>query len=310
MKVAVVTAALNEVESIDSLLTALASQTRVPNIVVVADGGSTDGTLERISARAVALPFHIRVLRVPGKIARARNAAICEVDCEIIAVTDADCVPVTEWIEEITAPIVSGVAAAVAGAYRATARTTIERAISTFTWVPTSGKSGRFLPSHRSVSFLRSVWQQIGGYNEQIDSGEDTAFDLQVERQFPYAVAPRALVAWRPRSSVKKALWQQVFYGAGDGQARIQTSYHTIVALFVLAEFGTMFGGAATRALSATAVGVVVGYFIVKHLRLFKQMIPDILWVILLTLFLPPARLAGFAIGLCGGSVRGILKRS
>jgi hypothetical protein len=53
-----------------------------------------------------------------------------------------------------------------------------------------------------------------------------------------------------------------------------------------------------------------ISYFGLKHYRLFKQLVPDIAYVAVLALMLPPARLLGFAVGLFGGSVRGILNRS
>jgi glycosyltransferase involved in cell wall biosynthesis len=190
MKIAVVTAVLNEADAIERLLRALAAQTRTPDVLLVADGGSTDGTLEKIAALAPSLPFGVQVLSIPGKIAKGRNAAIAQTQAEIVAVTDADCVPVPQWLEALTAPIESGKAAAVAGGYYADAATPIERAIATFTWVPLTANTTRFLPSHRSVAYLRSVWQTLGGYNEQIDSGEDTSFDLEVEKRFPYVAAP------------------------------------------------------------------------------------------------------------------------
>lgn len=310
MKIAVVTAVLNEVDAIERLLTALAAQTRVPDSLLIADGGSTDGTLEKIAALAPALPFAVQVLAIPGKIAKGRNAAIARTDAEIIAVTDADCVPVAQWLEALTVPIERETAAAVAGGYYADAGTPIERAIATFTWVPLTTGTTRFLPSHRSVAYLRTVWQSLGGYNEEIDSGEDTSFDLQVEKRFPYATAPAAQVAWRPRRTLKKAMWQQVFYGAGDGQAHIQLRYHAAIALFVAAEIALLFGNAAVKLAASVMLAGGTAYFILKHYRLFRRLAPDFAYITALMMTLPPARLFGFTVGLFGGSVRGILNRS
>jgi len=310
MKVAVITAALNEADAIDNLLNALAAQSRLPDEVIVADGGSIDGTRERCAIRSKTLPFPVTVLSIPGKIARGRNVAISQTQADIIAVTDADCVPVRSWLQDLTTPIERGEVAAVAGGYYAKAFTPLERAIATFTWVPLTADSKRFLPSHRSVAYLKSAWQSLGGYSESIDSGEDTSFDLHIERRFRWTNAPSAQVAWHPRKTIKKAVWQQVFYGAGDGQARIQLTYHAAIALFVAAEFALFVGGKNFRSAAAAVLILTAMYFCMKHHRLFHRVVPDGAYVVLLTVLLPPARLAGFLVGACGGSVRGILNRS
>lgn len=88
MGIALVCTVRNERASIDVLFDSLATQTRRPDEVVFLDGGSSDGTAERIAARAGALG--IRLLRAPdANIARGRNLAIAATTQEIIAVTDA-----------------------------------------------------------------------------------------------------------------------------------------------------------------------------------------------------------------------------
>ncbi len=46
MKVSVIATVLNEGQAIERLLESLAAQTRPPDEVVIADGGSTDETVE------------------------------------------------------------------------------------------------------------------------------------------------------------------------------------------------------------------------------------------------------------------------
>lgn len=309
-EISIVTAALNEEAAIANLLTALAQQSRLPDEVIVADGGSTDGTADIIAALSKTLPFRVRVLHVPGKIAAGRNAAIEAAQGDIIAVTDADCVPGKDWLRDLTAPIVEGRARAAAGGYTADARTSLERAIATFTWVPLSETSTRFLPSHRSVAYERSLWREIGGYDVGIDSGEDTLFDVQVEKACGFAYVPSATVLWKPRSSVRKALRQQIFYGGGDGQARIQVPYHLTIAAFLALELGVFTPLPAWRYAGILAYAAGLAYFARKHHKLFGRLYPDLLPVAELLVLLPAARLAGFCIGLCGVSVRAMLLRS
>src|SRR6266511_6001945 len=90
MRSAIIVTVLNEARHIRELLTSLASQTRIPEVIVITDGGSTDGTQEMLQdfASATQLPFHWEV--VPGNRSRGRNAAIRLADAATIAVTDVN----------------------------------------------------------------------------------------------------------------------------------------------------------------------------------------------------------------------------
>ncbi|HET7814037.1 MAG TPA: glycosyltransferase, partial [Candidatus Baltobacteraceae bacterium] len=289
--ISVVIAVLNEAAAVGALLEALRAQTLLPDEVLFADGGSTDETRAVIAHCSSALPFPVRVLHVPGKIAAGRNAAIEASAYPFIAVIDADCMPSAVWLQALCEPLTAG-ARAVAGAYRADAHTPMQRAIGTFTWVPLPDDPRRCLPSHRSVAFERALWREIGGYNEEIDSGEDTLFDLEVRKRCGFALAPQALVTWSPRKTLRSAIRQQVFYGGGDGNARSQASYHAAIAAFVAAECCLFVPG--MRFAGALAFTAAYLYFLRKHALLFRKLFPDALFVALLTIVLPVARLAGY----------------
>ncbi len=309
--ITVVVTTLNEEDAVTRLMQALVNQTLRPDAVIVADGGSTDGTVQRIRDISSSMPFDIQVLLAPGNVPAGRNAAIARADStSIIAVTDADCVPDANWLELLTEPIRSGSADACAGAYYAESNEPLVRAIGVFTWVPLRKNSRRFLPSHRSVAYRKSVWTSLAGYNEKYDAGEDTAFDIEVERRFSWAAAPQARVKWHPRTTVRAALRQQIFYGTGDGQAKIQAIYHTGIALFVVAQFGAVFGTGVVRVGSLCALACAYIYFLAKDWQLFRSPLKDAGSIALLLCILPPARLLGFFIGLLGFSGKALFRRA
>jgi len=222
MKVTLVSTLLNEAKGIDEFLASLQAQRRPPDEWVVVDGGSTDGTSGALEAFAVKALFPVRILCEAGcNIARGRNLAIRAAQYDIIAATDAGCRLDPGWLEALVEPFSQG-AAAVAGWYEPDPRTPFERRISMATFQRLDQVDpATFLPSSRSIAFRRDVWQTIGGYPEGLRlTGEDTAFDLAVQRAgYSFVFTPQAVVRWRPRGTWRGFLRQQYLYGFGDGEA-------------------------------------------------------------------------------------------
>src|SRR3990172_6626970 len=108
MKASVILTVLNEGESIRAALDSLAAQTRPPDEVVIADGGSRDSTLAMIIEYDQAGRLPLKVIEVPGaNIAEGRNAAIRAAHGEIVVSTDAGVRCEPDWLEKITAPFVA-----------------------------------------------------------------------------------------------------------------------------------------------------------------------------------------------------------
>ncbi len=86
-------------------LESLAHQELQPSEILVADGGSRDGSVE--AARR--FPFdRIRVEAIPGSVAVTRNHALGLLKGSIVAFLDADEVAPPEWLRELTGPIMRG----------------------------------------------------------------------------------------------------------------------------------------------------------------------------------------------------------
>ncbi len=242
--VSLVVTVRDEAASIDGLLTSIAAQRRQPDEVVVADGGSTDGTWERLQTWRDRLP--LVALQVAGaNISAGRNAAIRAVRGDVVAVTDAGVRLDERWLERLLDRLDPDVDV-VAGFFRADPRTTFEVAMGA-TVLPAVQdiRPERFLPSSRSVLFRRSAWEAVGGYPEWLDYCEDLVFDLALKRRgCRFAVALDAVAWFRPRSSLS-AYWKQYFaYARGDGKADLWRRRHAIRyatylgACVALAQFG------------------------------------------------------------------------
>lgn len=220
----------DEIGSIDALLDSLAAQTRRPDEVVIVDGGSRDGTAERIAARAGALG--IRLLRAPGaNIARGRNLAIAATAQPIVAVTDAGVRLAPDWLERLTAPFDAPEPPdLVAGFFLPEAHTPFERAMAATVLPELRDISpARFLPSSRSVAFRRVWWERVGGYPEWLDYCEDIVFDQALRRAGArFHFVPEAIVAYRPRSNLGAFVVQYFRYARGDGKADLWPGRHAI----------------------------------------------------------------------------------
>src|SRR5437868_6362656 len=155
-RTALIVTVLNESGTLDALLESLAEQTQAPDEVIVADGGSTDGTLEMLRSWSSRLP--LRVLEVRGaNIAGGRNAAIEATSAEWIAVTDAGVRLEPTWLSQLMSQAGPHVEV-VSGFFRPDPRTPFERALGATTLPAIDDvKAQDFLPSSRSVLFRRAA---------------------------------------------------------------------------------------------------------------------------------------------------------
>jgi glycosyltransferase involved in cell wall biosynthesis len=122
MQVTIAICTFNHSESLEQTLKAL-SHVTVPGgwqcELLVIDNASTDLTAETIKTYQPANGVTLRYLYEPNPgQCYARNAALAAASGEIILFTDDDVRVPTNWIEGMCAPIVAGVADAVAGGIR------------------------------------------------------------------------------------------------------------------------------------------------------------------------------------------------
>ena len=242
-RTALIVTVLNEASTIDALLGSIAEQRLAPDEVIIADGGSSDGTLEVLRAWSERIP--LRVLEAPdANIARGRNIAIGATTAEVIAVTDAGVRLQADWLQRFRERLTPDVDV-VGGFFRADARSVFEQALGATTLPDvTDVKPGQFLPSSRSVLFRRGAWERVGGYPEWLDYCEDLVFDLALRRAgCRFSFAPEAIAWFRPRPRLRAFFRQYFLYARGDGKADLWRLRHAIryatyaLALAILLKF-------------------------------------------------------------------------
>ena len=92
---------MNEAAVLDRLAADLRAQTVTPDEIVVTDGGSSDGTPERIQELLSGLT-EVRVISMPGaNIATGRNRAIGAARGEIVLVADGGLYIPPDWVRAL-----------------------------------------------------------------------------------------------------------------------------------------------------------------------------------------------------------------
>src|SRR5271154_1076785 len=224
--VSVAATVLNEVDDIDALVESLMRQTLAPAEVIIVDGGSTDGTWERLEAARLKYPTLVPIRDescslkgCPGPIARGRNVGITAATSAVVACADAGCTYHPDWLANLTAPIFNGVAEySVGGSYIDPGNSTVwDIASAPFFGVKLNPDAATKSCTARSMAFRKELWQRVGGFPETVFLGEDTAFDAKVRKLVTPAFAERAKAAYQPRHTFQSALRQMVSYSVTDG---------------------------------------------------------------------------------------------
>ncbi len=225
-EISVTATVFNQVDDIDRLLESLMQQTLRPAEVVIVDGGSNDGTWERLAAAVSKYPNLLAIQdgscsagSSAGPSARGRNVAISKASSGVIACADAGCTYDSEWLARLTAPILKGGAQyAVGGScIDAQDRTKWDIASAPFLGIQLSPDAPAESCTVRSVAFRKRLWQQVGGFPEDVLVGEDTIFDSRLRKIVTPAFAEGAKAHYRPKHSFQSAITQIAGYAKADG---------------------------------------------------------------------------------------------
>jgi GT2 family glycosyltransferase len=236
--VSVVITSLDDRPALDELLDALVPMLGSEDEIVVVDGGSRDDTVSRVRTRS-GRDGRVRLVEAPGtNIPAGRNAGVREARHDVVACTDAGCIPAQGWLEALRAAMGGEPRPdLVTGTYRPVARSAFERAMAAACYPrieearrpgPLVQAYGRIfglmfdpsMPTGRSMAFTREAWATAGGFPEDLDAGEDVVFGRRIISGGGRAVlATDAEVAWRQRSGPVDTAWMYWRYGRGGGRS-------------------------------------------------------------------------------------------
>ncbi len=230
MKISFIATVLNEEKTVEQLLESLTKQTRMPDEIIIVDGGSSDKTLESIKYYVLSIKgekrfrdVKFKIIEKRGNRAVGRNEAVKQASGDIIVCSDAGCELDRDWVKNIVEPFSNVSADVVAGFYAAKPTSIFQKCLVPYVLVmPDRVDPNNFLPATRSMAFTKKIWEKVGEFPEGYSYNEDYVFAHKLKNNGAIITfAKDAVVYWQPRKNLKEAFVMFFSFAYGDAQARI-----------------------------------------------------------------------------------------
>jgi glycosyltransferase involved in cell wall biosynthesis len=239
MKRALISTLFNEADNVVRWWDCLMRQTVLPDEIAIVDGGSTDGTFEKLQALAARAPMPVKLEQRRCNIAAGRNRAIGLTDADIIAANDAGSFPVPDWFAKITQPLLDDPKIDVVGGRSVHLPTNAFQEFLSRIEPPDDAPAAgaKIFPSSRNVAFRRQAWLDVGGYPEWLTlTSEDALFNWElhiVGKIFFHE--PAAVVQWSVRETEAQYFKMLFSYGYGSAESKLYSKNyrrHFLIAAF------------------------------------------------------------------------------
>jgi glycosyltransferase involved in cell wall biosynthesis len=243
---------LNEAGFIEACLRSVQAQTYPPDRleILVADGGSADGTKE-ILARLAAEDERIRVIDNPRRIqAAGLNCAIRASRGEVVVRMDVHAEYAPDYVEQCVEALERTGADNVGGAQRCAARNSFHEAMCVALRSPL-GAGGApyrdasyegFVDTVFLGAFRRQVFDRIGLYDEASVANEDAEINQRiVQAGGRIYLSPEIKVSYFPRGSFAGVARQ--YYGYGHWRARTLLKHRRLLTVRSVLPFLTLLAG-------------------------------------------------------------------
>ena len=184
-KISVIIPVKNVAGKIEPCLEAVFSQSLSPHEVLIVDGRSTDGTVER------AQKFPVKVFDQDyGAAGAARQIGVEQAEGEYLAFTDGDCIPGKDWLKNLVAGFgegIVGVGGGIQNVGRGIWTNSINLASATFLGSGRSVQGGasfseRFVKSISGCNSLyrRSDLLRAGGFDPDLSGADETELNARL----------------------------------------------------------------------------------------------------------------------------------
>lgn len=228
----VIIPAYNESEVIRDCLQSFVSQTYSNFRVHFIDDQSTDDTKAIIQEYVAQDPqrFHLHEFGKVGP-GKARNLVAYNSTAEILAFTDADCIPQNQWIEELVLGFLDTKVASTGGPHLAPIQSnpfqlSVERFLKRASpLIAFYKRSGNEIVETRhnplcNVAYRRDIFARLRGFREDLFPGEDVEMDQRItDAGYRITYNPKAVVFHHRPESIER--WNRVMHAYGRAQGKL-----------------------------------------------------------------------------------------
>lgn len=193
MKITGIATVYNEEESIDYCIQSYIKQTKYCDELIIVDGLSTDRTLSILKSYQITNPeINLKIYSCKlsnssyskSPIAEGRNFAITKSTCNAIICFDFGCEYSFNYVEEMHNSLKNNKTDIVGGFFSAmNTDNKLSKLYSKYFMPNKEELVNGFIPSSRSLAFMKNIWIKIGGYDTKYLTGEDTDFILRAINQ-------------------------------------------------------------------------------------------------------------------------------
>jgi succinoglycan biosynthesis protein ExoA len=222
-EVSVIVPARNEIGSIDRCLDSILSQTGCRLEVVVVDNGSTDGTTERLSARAAADPRLVVLSNPAPSIPASLNMALAAARGRWLVRVDAHSVIPPGYVARAVSRLAESKWSGVGGRKTAVAQSATGKAVATVlnSRLAVGGSMYHYGTVETVVDHIpfgaypTETVRGLGGWDEDVLNNEDFEFDQRLRAVAPLLFDPELEIHWNSRETVRQLFGQYRRYGRG-----------------------------------------------------------------------------------------------
>lgn len=227
MTATVIIPTLDEIAHIEALVTQLLEESPAAvGEILVADGGSSDGTREIVSSLAEA-STRVRLIDNPERLQAAgvnRAVAFADARFDSIVRVDAHALYPSDYVTRLLASLEKTGADSVVvrlttrghGGFQSAVAMAQNSRIGTGGSAHRIGGAASWVDHGHHAAFRRAAFEQAGGYDESFEANEDAEFDARLRAQGGRIwLDPDIPVIYFPRATLRGLSRQYFRYGAG-----------------------------------------------------------------------------------------------